>query len=104
MRKLKSIKQLLEEFPCARFTRGGNIICDTWSHIIGTECFQYFGEEISDSTISKYQWDEQWFEPIKEKKLYAYTDTYNNRVLFFKNESKDPAFDRCPEFDLVFKD
>ncbi len=104
MRKLKSIKQLLEEFPDAEFLDLGTLDCSKWKAGIAPILFIYFGKYLSDEEFKDSTWDEQWFEPVKEKKLYAFKRDTGTNIVHCINEEEILGWKRCPEFDLTFKD
>ena len=104
MRKLKSIKQLLEEFPDAYFDDSGSLVLCQNTFVIDNNFLKLFGKEISREQFKECYFDEQWFEPVKEKKLYAFKRSSGTNIVHCINEDEILGWDRCPEFDLIFKD
>ena len=110
MRKLKSIKQILEENPDARFDSDGNLFNSFWNSFVSPERFYLFGSRIDSEVFNDYKWDESWFEEPpkpKVKKLYAYTQgTFKGvrKIEWFDNEiTEDTFYIREPDFDKSFE-
>ena len=111
-RKLKTIKQLLEEFPDAEFRNCGNLNLWYGANSISPETFVWFGKVIDfdNPVIGNFTWDEQWFEPLPEKKkacafvrkdghLSWVTDESDMKSLHIINDE----YTRAPEFDIEEK-
>ena len=58
---LKSIKQILNEFPDATFSDCGWLQHHTWSEIIDTKIYKYFDEPLSKAN-KIYAYIDQWIE------------------------------------------
>lgn len=110
MRKLKSIKQILEENPDAYFNNEGKIVCHFWGFHIEPKMFHLFGGGIEDHHFNLYHFDESWFEePPKPvvKKLYAYIDTSSDtaEVRWCLKDNRGEYFHlkRFPNLDKTYE-
>ena len=115
-RKLKTIKQILDENPDAYFDDLGYL------HKIGEytlfpKMFCLLGEEV-DTVNDDYSYDESWFEPLPEpKKLFAFekmklVDTFSKSKLVTSGEIifriddiadlSNGGYIRRPEYDIEY--
>ena len=112
-RKLKTIKQLLEEFPGAEFEEDGCLYCKEWGDFMDPAMFKNLGKEIDfiDDSFENFRYIEQWFEPLPEKKkVCAFTDSSGNLRWTVENSErmdiylKMNDYTRAPEFDIEAKE
>ena len=64
---LKSIKQLLEEFPEAHWDAQGDLVCSDWEEEITSKMFPCFGERFEDRDM-EYEYISCWIEEREEEK------------------------------------
>jgi hypothetical protein len=68
LRKLKSIQQILTEYPNAKFKSNGVLDSIDWSDSIVPEMFTYFGKEILliNGHYNGHHFIEKWLEPMAD--------------------------------------
>jgi len=106
-RKLKPLKQILEEFPEWELVDGAFISHDKWQYVITPDMFIFFGNDCLDH--GRFSIDPQWLEPEEvepeKRKLYAVKYKFTKEITFREKEDIEKfnaEFTRKPEYDIEY--
>lgn len=113
-RKVKSLKQLLEEFPCAQFDTNGDLVFPEvrYGHLkILSKFLWRLGGAIESEEYFRDTWPEEFLEPLPEKKTIFYEafKRSDGQLVYFDCGSdghanalqKRLSYERVPELDIV---
>lgn len=108
IRKLKTMKTLLEEFPKLRFSKEGTLILDggvnDYSVGLDYDQLKYIGNEVESDKLDLPECVYEYLPEVERRgKLYAYNDymTYVGGVSFnISSEQTSGSIERVPSFDL----